>query len=163
MGQNRVMTGMRRWMMRAPLGLYRVGLGRVLGRRFLRLEHRGRRSGSLREAVLEVAGEIDGAPVVVSGYGTSSDWYQNVVADPRVGVTWGTRSFPAEARRLEPSETADLLRRYRDDHPRAAVVLADRLGVSLVDDPARAAAALPAFLLEPIVPTGPGSSDDPGV
>lgn len=163
MGQNRLVTGMRRRLMRAPLGLYRAGLGWVLGRRFLRLEHTGRRSGARREAVLEVAGEIGGSPVVVSGYGTASDWYRNVVADPRVGVTWGRRSFPAEARRLDPAEAGEVLRRYRDDHPRAAAVLGDRLGVSLVDDPAGAAAALPAFVLQPAGPDRPGSSANPGL
>lgn len=163
MRQNQAVTGMRRRLMRAPLGLYRVGLGWTLGRRFLRLEHRGRRSGVLREAVLEVSGEIDGSPVIVSGYGTASDWYRNLVADPRVGVTWGRRSFPAEARRLEPAEAGEVLRRYRDDHPRAAAILGDRLGVSLVDDPPAAAAALPAFVLEPVGSLRPGSSANPGL
>jgi hypothetical protein len=34
--------------MRAPIGLYRVGLGGLLGTRFLLLEHVGRSSGPAR-------------------------------------------------------------------------------------------------------------------
>ena len=37
-----------------PIYLYRLDLGRLLGHRFLLLVHRGRKSGLLRETVLEV-------------------------------------------------------------------------------------------------------------
>jgi hypothetical protein len=37
-----------------PIYLYRLNLGLLLGHRFLLLVHRGRRSGLLRETVLEV-------------------------------------------------------------------------------------------------------------
>ncbi len=39
--------------MRAPIGPYRIGLGGLLGRRFLLLEHVGRRSGLPRHTVID--------------------------------------------------------------------------------------------------------------
>lgn len=120
----------------------------MLGRRFLRLEHRGRKSGTARRAVLEVVDEIQRNPVVVSGFGESSDWFKNVRADPRVGVVWGRESFPANARRLGEEEAIAVLERYRIAHPRAAEVLGDRLGVSLVDDLRTTVRTLPVLVLE---------------
>ncbi len=40
--------------MRVPILLYQVGLGRILGGRFLMLTHIGRNSGILKRVVLEV-------------------------------------------------------------------------------------------------------------
>ncbi|WP_190820398.1 PNPOx family protein [Saccharopolyspora pogona] len=54
-----------RWLARAPIPLYRRGLGWLLGIRIMMLEHRGRRSGQLRYAVLEVLGREPGALVLV--------------------------------------------------------------------------------------------------
>lgn len=115
---------MPRWLARAPLRLYDVGLGRLLGGRFLMLEHRGRRSGQVRRTVLEVVGRERGDPIVVSGLGRRSQWFQNVVADPRVHVTIGRMRWPAEARVLSPAEARAQLQRYTDQHPRAARRLA---------------------------------------
>jgi hypothetical protein len=50
----------RRWVigaLRAPAVLYDWKLGWVLGRRFLRLTHRGERSGRCYRMMLEVIGE----------------------------------------------------------------------------------------------------------
>ena len=43
-----------RWLVRAPINLYRVGLGFLFGTRLLMLEHVGRRTGARRYVVLEV-------------------------------------------------------------------------------------------------------------
>ena len=47
-------TGASRLAFRLPIYLYRLDLGWILGHRFLMLVHQGRRSGLLRETVLEV-------------------------------------------------------------------------------------------------------------
>jgi hypothetical protein len=51
-----VPKGFTQLLMRAPLLLYSMGLGWVLGGRFLKLRHRGRKSARVRETVLEVVG-----------------------------------------------------------------------------------------------------------
>ncbi len=136
--------------MRAPIGLYRVGLGGLLGSRFVLLEHRGRRSGLLRSTVLEVLEMGDGgAPIVASGFGEASQWCKNVMADGNVWFTRGRTRSQATAQRLEFEEALEVFERYRVNHPRAAKVLGNRIGVSLVDDLGTAAKELPLFRLGP--------------
>jgi deazaflavin-dependent oxidoreductase (nitroreductase family) len=68
-----------------------MGRGGILGGRFLLLEHIGRKSGRTRQTVLEVVGHDaeSGRYVVASGWGTRSDWFQNVERGPRVTVQVG--------------------------------------------------------------------------
>lgn len=111
----------RRALARAPIVLYRWGLGGLLGNRILLLEHVGRRSGERRFVVLEVADRP--APdrfVVVSGFGTRAQWFRNVVAQPRVRVSVGRRrSVPATAHRMPEDRAAALFAAYPRRHPRA--------------------------------------------
>jgi deazaflavin-dependent oxidoreductase (nitroreductase family) len=111
----------RRRLVRAPIALYRAGLGVVLGRRFLMLEHCGRRTGEPRSAVLEVVSRP--APdrvVVASALGERAQWWHNVLAHPQVRIWTGTRrAVPATARPLPPHEVAEQLGRYAREHPRA--------------------------------------------
>jgi len=92
---------------RLPIALYRLGLRGLLGARFLLLEHRGRRSGRTRYAVLEVVRRDDatGACIVGSGFGEGSEWFLNLMADPRCHFQVGRRRFAATARRLAQEET----------------------------------------------------------
>jgi len=148
------MNRFQRWLFRAPIGLYRVGLGGVLGSRFLLLEHVGRTSGQTRKTVLEVieTGEDD-APVIASGFGEASQWFKNVSADPDVYITRGRNRSPATARRLVDPGATEVFERYRVNHPRSAKALGDRLDVSMVDDPETAAAKIPLFRLDPRAPS----------
>ena len=109
-----------RWLVRAPIWLYRARLGALLGGRMLLLEHRGRTTGLRRATVLEVIDHEPGRYVVVSGFGERAQWYRNVMANTAVRVSSGTRRrVPAAARRLDEAEAAEVLRRYRARHPRA--------------------------------------------
>lgn len=145
-----VVNRLQRFFFRAPIGLYRIGLGGLMGDRFLLLEHVGRKSGETRSTVLEVleTGQ-DGVPVVASGFGESSQWFKNVTANPAVHTTRGRTRTAASAVRLDHDDALDVFERYRVAHPRAAKVLGERIGVSLVDDLDRAADELPLFRLEP--------------
>jgi deazaflavin-dependent oxidoreductase (nitroreductase family) len=104
---------------RLPDLLYRNGLGWVLGRRFLRLLHVGRRTGTRYAAVLEVVRHDPSHAefVVVSGFGTRTDWLRNIEAGNPVEVTVGRRTFVADHRRLDREEAfaamADYERRNR--------------------------------------------------
>jgi deazaflavin-dependent oxidoreductase (nitroreductase family) len=92
---------------RAPNALYDKGFGAVLGRRFLRLGHTGRRSGRRFHVVLEVVryDRRTGEAVVVSGFGPSADWYRNLLAGGPVTVDFGRGPRPA-AYRVLPLEEA---------------------------------------------------------
>lgn len=113
--------GMLRRFLRAPLVLYRLGLGWVLGGRFLKLTHTGRVSGLKHETVLEVVKRDEAAGIiyVASGWGERSNWLLNVTRDPRVGVEFRRESYGARARRLGIDEAAEVLADYSQHYPKA--------------------------------------------
>lgn len=108
-----------RWFVRAPIGLFRAGLGFLAGGRLLMMQHRGRSSGERRYVVLEVvARPAPDRAVVVAGLGPRSQWFRNVQADPRVLVSIGTRrDVRSRAVVLDPDDGAAVLRAYTDAHP----------------------------------------------
>lgn len=111
--------GLIRLAFRLPIWLYRLKLGRLLGRRFLLLNHTGRMSGLPRQTVLEVV-RYDKASdtfVVAVGFGTKSDWYQNITAYPYVMVNSGGRHMKAIAERLPPEAAEGELVDYYRRHP----------------------------------------------
>ncbi len=110
-----------RTLMRAPIWIYRAGLGFVFGSRLLMLEHIGRKSGLPRQVVLEVVDHpAPGTYVVPSGFGQHAQWIRNVQANPRVRVyTSGLAPTPATARVLGQAEADRALAVYIRRHPRA--------------------------------------------
>ena len=126
--------------MRAPIWMYRARLGFMFGSRLLLLEHIGRRTGARRFVVLEVVGHpTPDTYVVASGFGSRSQWYRNVAANPHVRVSVAHPSaVPAEARVLEPKQAHSVLRAYVDRHPRAwsalKPVLENTLGAPIGED-----------------------------
>lgn len=110
-----------RKLMRAPIWLFRARLGVVFGSRMLMLEHIGRKSGERRYVVLEVFDHPQSNVFIVpSGFGTKSQWFRNIQANPQVRVTVGSRSpVVATARRLTQEEADESLRRYIDRHAQA--------------------------------------------
>lgn len=104
---------------RAPILLYRAGLGFLFGSRLLMLEHIGRKSGARRFVVLEVVDRP--APdriVIVSGFGARAQWYRNIQANSRVRVWIGIRrGAAATATPMTEDESAAALARYAAEHP----------------------------------------------
>jgi deazaflavin-dependent oxidoreductase (nitroreductase family) len=103
-----------------PTLIYRVGLGRLLGRRFLLLVHRGRKSGLERRAVLEVIKyEADPpAAAVLSGWGERSQWFRNLQAAPPIAVSIGGERWLSPQREiLEPDRVVKAVEEYRHNHP----------------------------------------------
>jgi deazaflavin-dependent oxidoreductase (nitroreductase family) len=88
-----------------PTRIYRGRLAKVLaGRRELLLTTTGRKSGLPRTTPLNFI-TMNGAYVVAAGWGTHSDWYRNLLADPEVVVQVGKRRFAARAHLVEEPET----------------------------------------------------------
>lgn len=110
-----------RRLVRAPIWLYQHGLGWLLGSRLMMLEHVGRKSGHPRYVVLEVVERPrSGVLLLVSGFGTTSQWYRNLQAEPRCFVSTGKlKRAPASARLLSDEESAAALARYARTYPRA--------------------------------------------
>jgi deazaflavin-dependent oxidoreductase (nitroreductase family) len=108
-----------RRLMRAPIWLYRAGLGFVFGRRLVMLEHVGRTSGEARFVVLEVVTRPSAHDVVVaSALGRGAQWFQNLLAEPACHVSIGLRRrVPATADVLKPDDAAAFLADYQAKHP----------------------------------------------
>ena len=81
-------NGLLRWFLRFPIVLYHLNLGWLLGGRFMLINHVGRKSGQLRQTVVEVAGHDQSGDTyyVASGWGYKSQWYRNLLAQPEVTI-----------------------------------------------------------------------------
>ena len=113
--------GLKLKLYRAPLYLYRLKLGFLLGERFIRLQHWGRTSGRLRETVVEVIDQDKASHRIysASGFGEHSQWFRNISANPHVYVTLKHTDYAAIARILSQEEATTVLRRYASAHPKS--------------------------------------------
>jgi deazaflavin-dependent oxidoreductase (nitroreductase family) len=114
-----------RSVLRLPDVLYRHGLGRLLGQRFLRLVHIGRRTGRSHATVLEVVRHDRHRSefTVVSGFGTRADWLRNIDAGTPAEVTVGRHAFAADHRRLDREEAFAVMAEYERRHRAARPLL----------------------------------------
>lgn len=126
-------TGIGRFFFRAPIFLYRIGLGGLLGKRFLLLNHIGRKSGLTRQAVLEVVKydrESD-TFYIASGFGKKSHWYLNILAHPEVSIQVGWRKMAVTAVLLTPEQSGEAMVDYARRYPKAAKNLSRLIGFNI--------------------------------
>ena len=125
--------GLARLAFRLPIWLYRARLGWLLGYRFVLLTHTGRKSSLPRQTVLEIVryDKATGACVVASGWGTKSDWFHNVTANPNVIIQIRNKCSAAIAERLSPEAGAQELLDYARRYPLALRQLAIFMGYRL--------------------------------
>lgn len=147
-------SGLLRFAFRTPLLLYRLGLGWLLGDRFLELTHTGRKSGEQHKTVLEVVRHDKRSDTfyVVSGWGEKADWYRNVMTQPRVSVRSGGKHYEATAERLSPEQAGEEMLDYYHRHPLALKELARIMGYRLdnsEDDVRALGESLPVIALRP--------------
>ncbi|MBI2913794.1 MAG: nitroreductase family deazaflavin-dependent oxidoreductase [Chloroflexi bacterium] len=124
-----------RLLFRLPVWLYRAKMGWVLDGRFLLLAHVGRRTGRMRQAVLEVI-DFDAEQsmyFVASAWGDKADWFRNIAIRPDVEITVGRRKMRALADILSPGESRRILREYGRRHRIAAAALTRLFGYSGFD------------------------------
>jgi deazaflavin-dependent oxidoreductase (nitroreductase family) len=111
-----------------PNRLYDAGGGRLLGHRFLRLTHHGRRSGRAYRTVLEVVAWRDGEAVVLAGLGRKAQWLRNAQAGAPLTVEIARERWPADHRVLDSAEAAATLADYERRNRIAAPVVRAVLG-----------------------------------
>ncbi|WP_019971251.1 nitroreductase family deazaflavin-dependent oxidoreductase [Mycobacterium sp. 141] len=128
-----------RRLVRAPIWVYRMRAGALLGSRVLMLEHIGRTSGRRRYAVLEVVDRpAPDSYVVAAGFGEKAQWFRNVRANPAVRVWTGSQApRPAAAHVLDQQGTDRVLNAYRSGRPKAWAqfkpILEETLGQPITD------------------------------
>ena len=118
---------------RMPIWVYRLGLGGLMGKRFLLLTHKGRISGQQRQTVLEVVQSkpADSEYFVVSGFGTRSHWYQNIKANPNIKIQVGFKSMKARAEQLDPQDASQLMLEYAQKYPKNLKTLGAMIGYEI--------------------------------
>lgn len=126
----RKQNALTRWFMRAPIWLYKVGLGWLLGGRFIHVVHTGRVSGQPRHTVVEVVSHdaANDAYYVAAAWGERSDWYQSLMMTPDCRAQVGRRRFGAHAHRADMQEAQAVLLDYATRHAAAARALAKVMG-----------------------------------
>ncbi|WP_328539013.1 nitroreductase family deazaflavin-dependent oxidoreductase [Streptomyces sp. NBC_00344] len=123
-------TGWKRLVARAPVHLYRAGLGSLFGGRMMLLIHTGRTSGLARRVVIEVVTHA-AAPqswTVASGFGPQAQWYRNLRHTPQATIRIGRRYHAVTAHFLAGAEGGEVMARYAPLHPRAAKALCRYMG-----------------------------------
>ena len=139
-----------RLVFRAPIYLYRFGLGWMMSKRLLMLTHTGRKSGQPRFAVLEVArhDQPSGTFFVPAAYGRKADWYRNLLKTPEVEVNHRGRHLELLAETLPVEAATDEFALYAASYPRAARNLGQMMGIPF-DDPRAVADKVPLVALRP--------------
>ncbi len=112
-----------------PLMLYRLHLGWMLGHRRLLLTHQGRKTGRLRQTVLDIVrfDPVTKECLVFSMYGEQADWYQNIQAHPALEIQTGRDRFVPVHRVLPPEEAEAMMTAFWRQYPRGV-----RLGLRLL-------------------------------
>lgn len=128
-----------RRLVRAPIWLFRIRAGALLGARVMMLEHIGRTSGERRYVVLEVVDRPSpDAIVVASGFGAKAQWFRNIAVNPQVRVWLGShRPVPGVAHALDQRAADQVLTGYRERHPATwqqfKLVLEETLGQPITE------------------------------
>jgi deazaflavin-dependent oxidoreductase (nitroreductase family) len=104
--------------MKMPLILYRLGLGWMLGKRFMLLTHKGRSSGKAYQTVLAVLRfDKKTREIFVVSPWSASNWYHNIQATPAVEVETDRVRYAPVQRTLSPEEIANLFIEFRQQNP----------------------------------------------
>jgi deazaflavin-dependent oxidoreductase (nitroreductase family) len=104
--------------MKMPLILYRLGLGQMLGKRFMLVTHVGRRSGKVYRTVLAALRFDDKTREIfaVSAW-SGSNWYRNIQVTPALEVETNGVHYAPVQHSLSPEEIAALFIEFRKEHP----------------------------------------------
>jgi len=120
----------RRTLFRAPIFLWRLGLGPIIGHNMLLLTTTGRKTGLPRRALTEYH-TLQGKIYVPCAFGPQSDWYKNLVADPHVTVqTWQGAESMLATRVTEDEELLAIIDLMRSRNPVMLAWYFESLGIA---------------------------------
>ena len=120
-----------------PVLMDRLGLGRLVGRHFLVVTHRGRRSGQMRQTgVMVLHEDRQTGEICVAAGSLKADWYRNVQAQPAIVVAIAGRRFRPVQRFVPVEELAAQIAWARQHRPFQAWVQSRFFGWSWTTKPA---------------------------
>lgn len=101
-----------------PVLMDNLGLGWLLGRQFLVITHRGRRSGLVRRTgVMVLSEDRQARELCVAAGSQKADWYRNIQAEPALAISHAGQRFVPLQHFLSPEELAAHLVWARKHHP----------------------------------------------
>ena len=107
-----------KWIFKFPILYYKLGLGWMLGKRFLLLTTTGRKTGKPRHTPLEYVYNPQVAAYRVSpGWGGNTDWFKNARHNPHVTVQVGRCKFETVAEPAPDEESAEFMMNTSRRHP----------------------------------------------
>ena len=106
-----------RFFLRAPYFFYNKLTARLYGKKLIQITTIGRTSKKERKTLLEVIGKIDNSPVVIAGFGESSDWVLNLRKNPQVEVVWTNLNYTSIVEWLNEEEAIAILSDYKKRNP----------------------------------------------
>ncbi len=143
-----------KWVFKAPILHYRLGLGWMVGKLFLVITTTGRKSGKPRRTPLEYSYvPATDTYVIVGGWRGKTDWFKNVSANPLVEVWVGRRKFKARAERMTDAEVAAWMGQVIRINPGSIPMWSRWGGETVSDSPevlSRVAKHFPSFQLRPL-------------
>ena len=125
--------GIEKALFKLPNFFYNMGLGSIMGSRFVQLSHIGRKSGKIYKTVVEV---VDYDPdqrkiYIASGFRQKSDWYKNIRKTPQIEVNFRGKLHEAVAKELDQVDSENVLLNYTHNHPLAMKELAKFMGYEI--------------------------------
>jgi deazaflavin-dependent oxidoreductase (nitroreductase family) len=116
-------------MFRAPLMLWRLGLGPLIGKIMLLLTVQGRKSGLARRVMVEYY-RHQGHKYAIAAFGEKADWVKNLSVDPRVTIQTSDGSESALALQVtDIHELWDVLQIFMQRNPAMTKYYLDSLGI----------------------------------
>ncbi len=125
--------GITRMLFRAPIWLYKLNLGWLMGKRAIKITHIGRVSGKSREVVLEVVKYEPSSETyfIAAAWGEKCDWVKNIRANPNVQIQVDREKMNVVAKQLTPDMGEAVILDYAQRHPTAMKNLAQYMGYKL--------------------------------
>lgn len=122
---------LKRFLFRAPLLTWRLGLGPLTGKLFLLLTTYGRKSGKPRHTLVEYY-QVGTSKYAMCAFGSRADWYKNIQADSRVTIQTSDGTQTALAERVSnPEELWQVLQVFMRRDPPLTKWYLDSLGLKM--------------------------------
>jgi deazaflavin-dependent oxidoreductase (nitroreductase family) len=113
-------------LLKTPLLLYRLGLGKLFGNYILILSTTGRKTHKTHRTPVEYFLH-QGKYYIISGFGERPDWYQNILEKPQVTLQNGYERICAIARPPQSDEEWEAVILYLTHSPVGKLLIADSL------------------------------------
>jgi deazaflavin-dependent oxidoreductase (nitroreductase family) len=103
-----------KFFLKMPVWMHKLGLGgweRLIGARWMLVTTTGRKSGKLRETMLDVMDYNSATDTyyIDAAYGSRADWVRNIEAHPRFQAQVGRRKFFAHLVPLSSGEAGEMM------------------------------------------------------